>query len=68
MDQNIHQKFSGHLCSKCGGLAPGWKCPACGAIATAFDSSHALNCPVKGRMEAQCQKCGQAESKCTCVV
>jgi len=68
MDQDIHKKFSGHLCSKCGGSAPGWKCPACGAIATAFDSTHALRCPTKGRMEAQCQKCDQAESKCTCVV
>lgn len=66
MDQDLHKKFSGHLCSKCGGPAPGWKCPACGVTANTFNSDHALICNAKDRMEAQCQKCGQAESKCTC--
>jgi hypothetical protein len=66
MNQPTHTHFSGHLCKTCGGAAPGWKCAECGKTAGAFDSRHALACPKGGRMEAECEKCRQAESKCTC--
>lgn len=66
MDSTLRQKLSGNLCGKCGGEAPGWKCPKCGKTAKAFDPSHWRVCPEGGKMEAQCQKCGQAESNCKC--
>ena len=64
---DISQKFSGHVCNKCGGPAPDWKCPECGFSSSDFDPSHFQKCD-GNKMQAQCQKCGEAESKCTCVV
>ena len=66
MNTNIHHKFSSHLCAKCGGPAPEWKCPGCGVTYYQFDQFHFQTCPNKGKLQAKCQKCGEAESKCSC--
>ena len=67
MDKDIYKKFSSHLCGHCGGAAPNWKCPECNGVSSIFDPSHFKSCKNGGKMQAQCQKCGEAESKCTCV-
>ena len=66
MNTNVTHTFSSHLCSKCGGPAPEWKCPACGLTSTVFDSRHFAICRNGGKMQAKCEKCGEAESKCVC--
>lgn len=62
---NTNQTFSSHLCSHCGGPAPEWKCPECGFSSPNFDPLHFQKCEGT-MMQAQCQKCGEAESKCEC--
>ena len=66
MNTNLHHKFSSHLCSKCGGPAPDWRCPGCNLLSSIYDPFHFQKCKYKAKMQAKCQKCGQAESKCTC--
>jgi len=66
MSDDVHQTFSSHLCSKCGGPAPEWKCPECGLVSAKFDPMHFQICETNGKMQAQCEKCGEAESKCSC--
>ena len=63
---NVHHTFSSHLCSKCGGPAPYWKCPECGIASENFDPRHFTVCRNGAKMQAECQKCKEAESKCTC--
>lgn len=60
-------KFSSDKCSHCGGDAPNWKCPKCGGVFNLYDPSHWQKCRLGGKLQAQCQKCGEAEEKCTCV-
>ena len=65
MDET-NQMYSAHLCATCGGPAPDWKCPACGFKTTDFDPLHFQKC-VEGKMQqAECQKCEEAETNCTC--
>ncbi len=64
--QDIARHISGSVCSKCGGPAPDWRCPGCGATATFFDPLHWRTCVVGKKMQAQCKECGQAEEKCSC--
>ncbi len=63
---DINKALSSHLCSHCGGPAPDWKCPACGFTSENFDPSHFQECDDGKMMQAQCQKCGESESKCIC--
>ena len=63
---NIMNRAQSDVCSHCGGAAPGWKCPACGYEPERFDPMHWRECPGRGKVQAKCEKCGQAESKCTC--
>ncbi len=62
----MNQHYSSHLCSHCGGPALHWKCPECGFSSKDFDSLHFQTCDAKKMMQAECQKCGEAESKCSC--
>ena len=66
MSQDVRQKFSSDICSKCGGEAPDWKCPKCGKTSKSFDPSHWKDCPERGKMQAQCKKCEKAEENCQC--
>ncbi|MBI2673672.1 MAG: hypothetical protein HYX23_00065 [Candidatus Zambryskibacteria bacterium] len=68
MDDNVHYKFSSHLCGHCGGPAPDWKCPKCGLTSYVFDPDHFKKCKRTGKMEALCQKCDEAESQCVCPI
>lgn len=65
--EKIEQKFSGHLCSVCGGPAPDWKCPLCGKSSHIFDARHFASCEHRGTMQSKCAKCEEAESKCVCL-
>ena len=67
-DTYIAKHISSSTCSVCGGPAPDWKCPGCGMSATVFDPMHWRTCSSRRKMQAQCQKCSQAEERCTCVV
>ena len=68
MDDNIKNTISSNICSKCGGSADDWKCPACVDVAKQFDPLHWKNCKHGGKMRAQCNACGDAEDNCKCEV
>jgi len=60
--------ISSSTCSVCGSPAPDWKCPGCGMSSKVYDPMHWRTCSSGRKMQAQCQKCSQAEEKCSCVV
>jgi lysyl-tRNA synthetase, class II len=67
-EKNIAARISGATCSVCGGPAPDWRCPKCGTKSKVFDPSHWRVCRYGAKMQAQCEACGEAEEKCTCLV
>jgi hypothetical protein len=64
--ENFFHSISSKHCAHCGGPAPDWKCPACGAESTVFDPSHWRTCTKGAKMQALCKACDKAESLCTC--
>jgi len=66
MHKDLINKISSNKCGKCGGDAPGWKCPKCGAVSSLFDPLHRQKCRFGAKYQAQCLKCGEAEDNCTC--